>query len=160
MSAKEKVTKTNAARILDKFNIKYEILSYEVDENALDAVNVANKLNQNISQVYKTIVCQSNNAFIVACIAGDLKLDLKLLASNAQVKRCELIDLRDLEKITGYIRGGCSPIGMKKAFATFIDDKILTQDFVFISAGIRGKQIKIQVQDLIKITNAQVCKLS
>lgn len=160
MSGKDKVAKTNAARILDSLNITYEILTYEVDGSALDAISVANKLKQNIDQIYKTIVCKTANSFIVACIAGDLKLNLKYLASVAKVKSCELIDLRDLEKITGYIRGGCSPIGMKKEFMTFIDDRVLSQDFVFISAGIRGKQLRIKTEDLIKACKANVCKLS
>ncbi len=157
----KKVSKTNAARILDTLKISYELKEYEVDLENLGAVSVANKTGQDISSIYKTIVCQSDDfEYLVALVSGDKTLNLKLLAKEAGVKRVELINLKNLEKITGYIRGGCSPIGMKKAFPTFIDSDILNLNSVLVSAGLRGKQLMICVKDLILATNAKVCKIS
>ncbi|ASM39360.1 Cys-tRNA(Pro) deacylase [Campylobacter sp. RM12327] len=152
--------KTNAARILDNLNIDYEIKEYCVDENHLDAVHTASKTGISIEKVYKTIVCKADNEHIVACLQGDLSLNLKALAKIAGAKRCELINLKDITKITGYIRGGCSPLGMKKHFRTFIDEKILSQEQICVSAGIRGKQIYIKPNDLIKATNATLCDIT
>ncbi|MCI6988679.1 MAG: Cys-tRNA(Pro) deacylase [Campylobacter sp.] len=152
--------KTNAARILDTFNIKYEILEYEFDEEHLDAISASKKSHLNITKVYKTIVCVSENGYLVACLRGDMKLNLKALAKFAGVKRCELLELKNLTKITGYLRGGCSPIGMKKQFDTFIDSKVLENDFIFVSAGVRGKQLKISPKDLVYATNAKVCQIA
>lgn len=144
------IHKTNAARFLDTKKIEYELVEYEVDESDLSAVSVAKKCGQNIEQIYKTIVCECEpKGYVVACIQGDLNLDLKALAKLSGHKRCELINLRDLEKITGYIRGGCSPIAMKKPFATFFDERATRQNFIYVSAGVRGKQIKIKPCELI-----------
>ncbi|MBE2985048.1 Cys-tRNA(Pro) deacylase [Campylobacter sp. RM9344] len=150
------IHKTNAARILDKFKIPYKIIEYEVDESDLSAVHVANVAAQPIEKIYKTIVCVCEpKNYIIACIQGDLELNLKSLAQAAGVKRCELVNLRDLEKITGYIRGGCSPIGMKKQFATFIDDRAINLQEIYISAGVRGKQLMLNPLDLAKICDAK-----
>ncbi|MBR8462206.1 Cys-tRNA(Pro) deacylase [Campylobacter sp. faydin G-105] len=155
------IHKTNAARLLDKLKIAYELIEYPVDENDLSAIHVSNSTHQNIKHIYKTIVCVSDTKnYIVACIQGDLELDLKALAHMADAKRCELINLRDLEKITGYIRGGCSPIAMKKAFATFIDKRASELDYLLISAGVRGKQIKIAPNDLASAVNAEFANIA
>ncbi|MCR4942828.1 MAG: Cys-tRNA(Pro) deacylase [Campylobacter sp.] len=160
MSKKEK-SKTNAARILDALGISYEIFEYEVDENDLSAVHVALTCKQDISKIYKTIVCEVlPREFVVACIQGDLELDLKALASVSGHKKCELLPLKSLEKTTGYIRGGCSPLAMKKAFATFIDELALKQDKIFVSAGVRGKQLCLDPKDLAKATKAKFAKIS
>lgn len=157
----KKVSKTNAARILDAIKINYELKEYEIDLENLGAFAIAKKTGQDISTIYKTIVCQSDDKnYLVALIAGDKMLDLKALAKEAGVKRVELIDLKNLEKITGYIRGGCSPIGMKKAFPTFIDSAVLNLSSVLVSAGLRGKQLMISPNDLIIATNAKVCQIS
>lgn len=152
--------KTNAARILDGLKISYEIKEYEVDEEHLDAMHTAQKTGVSIEKVYKTIVCIADSEYIVACLQGDLSLNLKALAKVANAKRCELINLKDITKITGYVRGGCSPLGMKKHFRTFIDEKISLQDQVCVSAGIRGKQIYLKPDDLIKATNAMLCNIT
>lgn len=151
------IHKTNAARELDRLNIAYELLEYKVDESDLSAFHVANSMNENIANIYKTIVCNDGNGgYLVACLRGDAELDLKALASAANTKkRCSLLNLKDLEKITGYIRGGCSPLAMKKRFSTFIDIMARENEYVIISAGIRGKQIKLTPSDLILATNAK-----
>lgn len=156
----KKIEKTNACRILDGLKIQYEILEYEVDENNLDAVHVANSCQKPIEQVYKTIVCECGNEYITACLQGDLNLDLKALARAAQVKRAELMNLKELTKITGYLRGGCSPLGMKKQFRTFIDSRALTQTQICVSAGIRGKQIWLNPNDLAKAVGAKFCEIA
>ncbi|WP_103589307.1 Cys-tRNA(Pro) deacylase [Campylobacter concisus] len=155
------IHKTNAARALDKLKINYEILEYEVDLNDLSAIHVAASTKQNIKQIYKTIVCECEpKNFVVACLQGDLELDLKALAHACGAKRCELINLKDLEKITGYIRGGCSPLAMKKHFATFIDERAMEQEYVLVSAGVRGKQIKIAPNDLLKACEASFANIA
>nr|WP_315519696.1 Cys-tRNA(Pro) deacylase [uncultured Campylobacter sp.] len=155
------IHKTNAARLLDKLKIKYDILEYEVDLNDLSAIHVAASTKQDIKQIYKTIVCQCEpKNFVVACVQGDLELDLKALAHACGAKRCELINLKELEKITGYIRGGCSPLAMKKHFATFIDERASELDYVLVSAGVRGKQIKIAPNDLLKACEASYADIA
>lgn len=147
------IHKTNAARFLDTKNISYELFEYEADKSDLSAVSVALKCGADIRQVYKTIVCECEpKGFVVACIQGDLNLDLKALARVSGHKRCELLNLKDLERVTGYIRGGCSPIAMKKAFDTFIDERVLKQNFIYVSAGVRGKQLRLNPRDLIEAT--------
>lgn len=155
MAKKSEIHKTNAARALDKAKIDYELLTYEVDENDLSAIHVAKTTNQDIKMVYKTIVCECDNDFVVGCIRGDLELDLKALARVSGHKKCELLALSKLEKVTGYIRGGCSPIAMKKSFKTFIDKKALECEKILVSAGIRGKQILIKPNDLANFLNAK-----
>lgn len=149
--------KTNAARFLDGKNIPYELVEYEVDESDLSAVHVAAVCGEQIEKIYKTIVCECEpRGYVVACIQGDLSLNLKALARLSGHKKCELLNLRELEKVTGYIRGGCSPIAMKKAFETFFDERILKQDYIYVSAGVRGKQIKITPQSLIEAISAKL----
>ncbi|MCD8213183.1 MAG: Cys-tRNA(Pro) deacylase [Campylobacter sp.] len=155
------IHKTNAARLLDKLKIAYELVEYEVDENDLSALHVASSTRQDIKNIYKTIVCACEpKNFIVACLQGDLELDLKALAHVAGVKRCELINLKDLEKITGYIRGGCSPLAMKKSYLTFIDERAHELDFVYVSAGIRGKQLKLSPIDLANSCQASFANIA
>ncbi|MGB2552610.1 Cys-tRNA(Pro) deacylase [Campylobacter sp. MOP51] len=155
------IHKTNAARILDGKSVEYELFEYEVDESDLSAVSVALKCRADITQVYKTIVCECEpRGFVVACIQGNLSLDLKALARASGHKRCELLNLKDLEKITGYIRGGCSPIGMKKTFDTFIDERALNQNFIYISAGVRGKQLRLNPFDLIEAVGMKIALIA
>ncbi|MGP1486149.1 MAG: Cys-tRNA(Pro) deacylase [Campylobacter sp.] len=155
------VHKTNAARQLDSAKIPYEIAVYEVDESDLSAVSVAKKCGVKIEQIYKTIVCECEpRGYVVACIQGDLELDLKALAATSAHKRCELLALKDLEKITGYIRGGCSPIAMKKPFDTFLDARALKQDKIYISAGVRGKQLILSPQSLIDTFKLKVANIA
>lgn len=148
--------KTNAARILDREGIKYELSAYEVDESNLSAVAVAGKLNQNIDQVFKTLVLRGDKTGIFVCIIpGAEELDLKKAAHISGNKSTVMVPVKEILDLTGYIRGGCSPIGMKKNYPTFIDESYILYDFIFVSAGIRGLQLKIVPNDLIKVTSCQ-----
>jgi Cys-tRNA(Pro)/Cys-tRNA(Cys) deacylase len=146
------MTKTNAARILDSEGIQYELLSYEVDESDLSAIAVAEKLNQDIDQVFKTLVLRGDKTGIFVCIIpGAEELDLKKAAYLPGNKSAAMIPMKEILNVTGYIRGGCSPIGMKKNYPTFIDECCFLFDFIFVSAGVRGLQLKIAPGDLIKV---------
>jgi Cys-tRNA(Pro)/Cys-tRNA(Cys) deacylase len=144
------MSKTNAARILDKLNIRYDLIPYEVDEADLSAISVAAKLGQNIDQVFKTLVLEGNKTGIFVCvIPGGEELDLKKAAQASGNKSVMMIPVKEILELTGYIRGGCSPLGMKKKYPAFIDETCSLYDYIFVSAGIRGLQIKIAPDDLI-----------
>ena len=152
---KAKINKTNAARLLDKAKIPYELIPYEVDENDLAATHVAAQLGENIEQVFKTLVLHGDrNGYFVCVIPGDHELDLKVAAKESGNKKADLIPMKELLPVTGYIRGGCSPIGMKKEFPTFIHASCLKFEYIYISAGIRGPQIRLNPKDLISYTRA------
>ena len=152
---KAKINKTNAARLLDKAKIPYELIPYEVDENDLAATHVAAQLGENIEQVFKTLVLHGDrNGYFVCVIPGDHELDLKVAAKETGNKKTDLIPMKELLPVTGYIRGGCSPIGMKKEFPTFIHASCLKFEYIYISAGIRGLQIRLNPKDLISYTRA------
>lgn len=152
--------KTNAARILDRLNIPYELKTYKVDLNDLSAVHVASQVNMNIKTVFKTLVARSDkNNIVMACIPGDDELHLKKLAQAANFKKVEMIHLKELQPLTGYIRGGCSPLGAKKNYPVYIDKTALNWNQIAISAGIRGEQILLNPNDLIKAVNATVVDL-
>jgi Cys-tRNA(Pro)/Cys-tRNA(Cys) deacylase len=147
--------KTNAARLLDKLKISYQLHSYIVDENDLSAVHVAETMGQNIEQIFKTLILHGDKTgIIVAVIPGGLELNLKSIAKLSGNKNTEMIAVKDLQSLTGYIRGGCSPLAMKKRYPVYIDISCLNHPFIFISAGIRGLQIEIIPNDLIKATEA------
>lgn len=147
--------KTNAARILDRLKINYELIEYEIDENDLSAVHVAESAGLSIDLVYKTLVLQGDKNGIFVCIVpGAEEIDLKKAAVASSNKKAVMIKMNDLEPLTGYIRGGCSPLGMKKNYPVFIDKSAFNQSFIYISAGIRGMQIKIAPADLISATKA------
>lgn len=147
--------KTNAVRILDANSIKYSTTEYNFDEDALDAVTVAKKIGAEQEQVFKTLVARGENMLFVFCIPGCYELNLKKAAVAANVKKIDLIPLKELTPLTGYVRGGCSPIGMKKLFPTFIDETAQLFDEIFVSAGMRGMQIKLNSDDLCKIIGAK-----
>ena len=150
-----KIQKTNVARLLDKAAIAYQLIAYEVDENDLSAVHIADQLNENPQQIFKTLVLQGNKTgYFVCVIPADEELDLKKAAVVSGNKNCDLIPLKDLLPVTGYIRGACSPMGMKKKFPTYIHSSCTLFSHIFVSAGQRGLQIKIDPFDLIKITRA------
>ena len=152
--------KTNAARLLDAAGIKYELVPYEVDETNLAADHVAEQLGENIEQVFKTLVLRGDrNGFFVCVIPGNFEVDLKLAAKLSGNKNCEMLHVKELLPVTGYIRGGCSPIGMKKHFPTFIHESCLLYDYIYVSAGVRGLQLKIAPQDLIDFTGAEIYPL-
>ena len=145
-----KTEKTNAARLLDAAGIEYELVPYSYSEEDLSAESVAAELNEPIEQVFKTLVLRGDKTKEFVCvIPGDMEVDLKVAAKISGNKNCEMLHVKDLLPTTGYIRGGCSPIGMKKPFPTFRHESALLYDYIYISAGKRGLQIKINPQALI-----------
>lgn len=153
--------KTNAARLLDRAGIAYRLIPYAVDENNLAADHVAAELGEDIRQVFKTLVLFGERAGHFVCVVpGDCEVDLKKAARAAGAKKADLIPMKELLPLTGYIRGGCSPIGMKKAFSTFIHESALNYDTIFVSAGVRGLQIAIAPADLISFTRSTVADLT
>ena len=155
-----KINKTNVARLLDKAKIDYQLIPYEVDESDLSAIHVAEQLGEDVIHVFKTLVLKGDKAgFFVCVIPGHEEVDLKLAAKVSGNKNCEMIPMKELLATTGYIRGACSPIGMKKHFPTFIHETCLEYSFIYVSAGQRGLQIKLAPSDLIKEVAATVCKL-
>lgn len=156
-----KTNKTNAARLLDRAKIPYELVPYEVDENNLAATHVAEQLGENIEQVFKTLVLRGDKHGIFVCvIPGDKEVDLKKAAKISGNKSAEMIAMKELLPTTGYIRGGCSPIGMKKHFPTYIHTTALDFDFIYVSAGVRGIQIKIAPQSLISFVAATIGEIA
>ncbi|MBQ4215476.1 MAG: Cys-tRNA(Pro) deacylase, partial [Bacteroidales bacterium] len=150
-----KINKTNAARFLDNLKIQYELIPYVVDENDLGAEHIASQLNEPIEQVFKTLVLRGDKIGPFVCvIPGNLEVDLKLAAKLSGNKNCDMIHLKELQPLTGYIRGGCSPLAMKKKFPTFIHQSALEQEYIYVSAGIRGLQIKIKPTELIAAAQA------
>jgi Cys-tRNA(Pro)/Cys-tRNA(Cys) deacylase len=149
--------KTNAVRILDQHHINYELIGYEIDESDLSAVNVAAELGQNVEQVFKTLVMRGDKTGIfVVLVPGNAEVDLKKAAKISGNKSAEMVAMKELLLLTGYIRGGCTPIGMKKAYPNFIHETCILYDQIFISAGIRGMQVKISPDDLIQLTNMTI----
>ena len=147
-----KIEKTNAARILDQGKIIYSLIPYEVDEADLSAVHVASQLNEPIEKVFKTLVLKGDKTgFFVCVIPGAEEVDLKKAALISGNKNCEMIPLKELLPITGYIRGACSPIGMKKHFPTYIHETCLNYETIYVSAGKRGLQLLVSPKDLINV---------
>lgn len=144
-----KIEKTNAMRLLDTAKIPYEIKTYQVDEDDLSGVHVAEQLNQDPGSVFKTLVLKGEKTgYLVCCIPADEELDLKKTAKAAKEKKVEMIPMKELLSTTGYIRGGCSPIGMKKKFPTYIEETAILYDVIAVSAGVRGAQILIDPEML------------
>ena len=156
----KKIKKTNAARILDNLGIDYEIKTYEVDENDLSAVHVAETAGLDINSVFKTLVTRGDKTgVIMAVIGGAEEIDLKALAKASGNKSVKMIALKELLPLTGYIRGGCSPLGAKKNYPVYLDSDALTQEKISISAGQRGMQLVLKPQDLVTAANAKVADL-
>ena len=155
-----RIKKTNAARLLDSQHIPYELKEYEVNENDLSASTLASKLGQNVEQVFKTLVLRGNTTGIfVAVIPGDGEVDLKKAAKISGNKSAAMVHMKELPDLTGYIRGGCSPLGMKKPYPVFIHETCLSFRSVYISAGKRGMQLFLKPDDLIRAASAVVCDL-
>ena len=153
--------KTNAARILDRLKISYELIEYEVDESDLSAVHVAATAGIQIDRVYKTLVLEGDKTGHFVCIVqGGDEIDLKKAAIVSSNKKVAMIPMKDLESLTGYIRGGCSPLGMKKNFPVYIDTSAFDQPAIFISAGVRGMQIKLSPRDLVIACNAKKAEIA
>ncbi len=159
--AAKKIEKTNAARLLDRAKIPYELIPYEVDEKHLAATHVAEQLGEPIERVFKTLVLSGEKSgYFVCVVPGDHEVDLKAAARISGNKKVALIPMKELLPTTGYIRGGCCPIGMKKPFPTYIHASALNFDSIYISAGIRGKQLKLSPEDLIRFVGAEVGEIS
>lgn len=151
------IQKTNAARLLDAAGITYTLVEYAVDEEHLEASHVAAELGEDLDRVFKTLVLRGDKSGPFVCvIPGSLEVDLKVAAKISGNKNCEMLHVKELLPLTGYIRGGCSPIGMKKQFPTFIHESALLYDTIYISAGIRGLQLCLSPQDLIQFTGANI----
>jgi Cys-tRNA(Pro)/Cys-tRNA(Cys) deacylase len=160
MPPKPGVKKTNVLRLLDAAGIHYTVKEYPVDESDLSALHAAEKLGMSPEQVFKTLVLRGGSgAWLVCCIPAGAELDLKKTARAAGEKSAALIPLKDLEPLTGYVRGGCSPIGMKKKFPTLIDETAELFETIGVSAGIRGMQIILAPRDLIRFTGASTAEL-
>ena len=154
------IQKTNVARLLDKAKIPYELVPYTVDENNLAADHVAEELGEDINQVFKTLILHGDRSGHFVCVVpGNAEVDLKKAAKAAGAKKAEMIPMKELLPLTGYIRGGCSPIGMKKPFPTFFHESALNFDVIYVSAGVRGLQLKINPQDLIGYVKATITDL-
>lgn len=152
--------KTNAMRILDMNNIPYKSIAYNHKDGKVDGVSVAKKIQKDPKEVYKTLVAQGNERDIyVFLIPVEEELDFKKAARAAEEKKIEMISVNDIKKHTGYIRGGCSPIGMKKSYPTFLDTSATDLDSIIVSGGKIGVQIELAIENLKKVTNAILCKL-
>lgn len=159
--AKQKIEKTNAARLLDKAGIAYELIPYTVDEDNLAATHVAEELGEDIATVFKTLVLTGDRTGHIVCVVpGDHEVDLKAAAKASGNKRVEMLHMKELLPTTGYIRGGCSPIGMKKRFPTYIHSSCMEYDHIYVSAGVRGLQLRIAPADLIRFVGAEVAQIS
>ncbi len=160
MSKKKEIKKTNVARLLDISKVNYELVEYVVDESDLGAEHIAEQLGENIKQVFKTIVMHGDKTGKFVCVVpGDAEVDLKLAAKVSGNKSAAMIHMKELLPATGYIRGGCSPVGMKKALPTFIHTTCMDFGYIYISAGMRGLQIRIAPADLVEFTRAEVTDL-
>jgi Cys-tRNA(Pro)/Cys-tRNA(Cys) deacylase len=152
--------KTNTARVLDHLKINYRFVEYEVDASDLSAESVARKVNLPLVQVFKTLVARGDKTGVfLACIPGDTELELKAMARVSGNKNVEMVHLGEIEPLTGYIRGGVSPIGTKKRYPIFLDESAMRFPFISISAGIRGAQIFISPEDLMKALQITICRI-
>lgn len=157
----KKIEKTNAARLLDRAKIPYELIPYEVDERDLAAAHVARQLGEPIERVFKTLVLRGDRSGHFVCVVpGDREVDLKRAARASGNKSAELIPVKELLPTTGYIRGGCSPIGMKRRFPTFVDASCEAFETIYISAGVRGLQLRIAPADLLRYAEAATAELT
>ena len=153
--AKKKIQKTNAARILDRLGISYELLTYPVDESDLSAVHVAQVTGIPLEQLYKTLVVRGDRTGIfMAVIPGGAELDLKAAAAASGNKRAEMVHLKEVFDLTGYVRGGCSPLGGKKPYPVYCDESIVQHARICVSAGRRGEQLALAPADLVRAAQA------
>ena len=154
------IAKTNVARLLDAAHIAYELVPYEVDESDLSAVHVAEQLGEDVDCVFKTLVLEGDKVKHFVCvIPGAMELDLKKAARISGNKSCDLIPMKELLPLTGYIRGACSPIGMKKPFPTYIDETCQLFDSIYVSAGQRGLPLHLRTEDLIHYAQITIADL-
>ena len=155
------MNKTNAMRQLDAAKIKYEVLEYEVDENNLAGTHVADQIGLSYDIVFKTIVTKGDKTgYLVFCVPCDKEIDLKKAAAATGNKKVEPLHVKDLLGLTGYIRGGCSPIGMKKKFPTYFDSSVEKCEKITVSAGVRGAQLLLDTQALMKFVGARTADVT
>ncbi len=155
------MTKTNALRILDAAGVHYELREYQVDEDDLSAPRVAEKIGLPPDQVFKTLVARGDrNGVLMACIPANTELDLKALATASGNKKVELVAVKEVLGLTGYIRGGVSPVGTKKQYPFYLDETVDLWDIVSVSAGVRGCQMLLKPDDLVRITEAARCPIA
>ncbi|ATD31373.1 Cys-tRNA(Pro) deacylase [Macrococcoides bohemicum] len=155
-----KKVKTNALRKLDQKKISYETFTYSIEDDQVDGITVANKIGQPVEEVYKTLVLQGKNNYYVAVIPVEATLNIKAISKVVGEKKLEMLAVKDLEKTTGYIRGGCSPVGMKKQFPTVIDASAQSLETIIVSAGQIGIQMKVNVDELVQLINAKVSPIT
>lgn len=154
--AAAKVSKTNAARILEGLGIPYELQTANVDENDLSAITMAHNLGVDPACVFKTLVAKGDKTgVLMACIPAAAELDLKALAAASGNKHVEMVPLKDVRPLTGYMRGGCSPLGAKKAYPVFVDENAILHENIFVSAGQRGVQLRLTPDDLLRAVEGQ-----
>lgn len=154
------MTKTNAMRMLDKASVSYKAIEYKVDENDLSGVNIASSVGLPYEMVFKTLVARGDKTGpIVMCIPVDKEIDLKKAAKATDNKKIEMVAVKELLSLTGYVRGGCSPVGMKKKFPTFINESCRQCEKITVSAGMKGCQLLLSTDELISFTEAKVCDL-
>ena len=159
--AKESISKTNAARLLDQLGIRYELCEYEVDPNDLAAETVAAKIGLPPEQVFKTLVARGDrNGIVMAAIPGDQELNLKALAAAAGERKIQLVPVKELQALTGYIRGGVTALAAKREYPVFVDETIELFEVVSISAGVRGLQILIAPADYLRATKGTAAALA
>ena len=157
----KKTDKTNAARLLDKAGIAYNLIPYDFDPEDLAAQHVADSLGQDIARVFKTLVLHGDRTGSIVCVVpGNCEVNLKSLAKVSGNKKVEMIPMKDLLQVTGYIRGGCSPIGMKKRFPTFFHSTATEYTTIYVSAGVRGLQIEIAPENLISFVQGTVADVA
>ena len=157
----KKIEKTNAARLLDKAGIAYKLIPYEFDENDLAAQHVADSLGQDIARVFKTLVLHGDKTgHIVGVVPGDAEVNLKALAKASGNKKVEMIAMKDLLAVTGYIRGGCSPVGMKKKYPTHFDESCILYEEIAVSAGARGHQMILSPEALTQQVGADFADIT
>ena len=155
------MVKTNAMRLLDKAKIKYDTIEYEIDENDLSGVTIAKKANLDDKMVFKTLVAKGDKTgYLVFCIPVAKEVDLKKAAKISGNKKIEMVHVKDLLGLTGYIRGGCSPVGMKKKFDTYFDETCKNFEKITVSAGVRGCQLLLNTGDITKFNNAKINSLT
>lgn len=155
------VHKTNAARILDGLGIAYEIREYEVDPEEFSALLVAEKIGLPAEQVFKTLLCvTSDKEHVFAVVPGDAELDFKKLAAAAGARKAEMVSLKDVQPLTGYVRGGVTVLGAKKDYAAYADETLELFDVISVSAGTRGVQVLLKPEDYLRATRATVADLT
>lgn len=155
------MNKTNAMRLLDAAHIAYKVFTYEVDENDLSATHIASQLGEDINCVFKTLVLRGDRTGVFVCVVpGNMQVDLKKAAKASGNKSCTMILMKELLPLTGYIRGGCTPIGMKKNYPTFIHETCILYERIFISAGCRGMQLYLKVDDLVNYASLTIADIA